>query len=47
MIDVSDAKKFGKSPLKILIHKYENMRVENESVIVLNEKCVLNEKGVV
>jgi hypothetical protein len=35
--------KFEKSPLKILIDKYENMRVENESVTILNEKCV-NEK---
>ena len=37
--------KLEKSPsLKILIDKYENMRVENESVIALNENYVLNEK---
>jgi hypothetical protein len=35
--------KFEKSPLKILIDKYENIRVENESVILLDEKGV-NEK---
>ena len=40
----TDAKKLGKSTLKLLIDKYENMRVENETASLLNEKCVFDEK---
>jgi hypothetical protein len=36
VINISDAKKFVKFSVKILIDKNEDMRVENESVILLN-----------
>ena len=44
-VEVCPNIKFEKSPsLKILIDMYEHMRVENESVIALNGKYVLDKK---
>ena len=44
-VEICENIKFKKSYLQILIDMYENMRVENESVIVLNEKCDNSEYG--